>query len=96
MKRCPKCSKLLFTNTDSCARCGWKYVEDRISVGLCALSFLVSLFGLIYWIVAYDQTPRRATACGVAALLAPVIKTLLVLIFIIVFTVLRISLITST
>ena len=77
MKRCPDCNKLLFTNAEACPRCGWKIKQDRISFWLCVLSCLCSLFGIIYWIVAYRQTPRRATACGITALIAPVILTIL-------------------
>lgn len=76
MKRCPDCNKLLFSNTEACSRCGWKLKEDRISFWLCVLSLLCSAFGIIYWILAYRQTPRRATACGLTALLAPIILTI--------------------
>ena len=92
MKRCPKCYKLLFRKTDSCSRCGWRYVEDRISFGLCVVSFLSSLFGLIYWLVAYRQTPRRATACGIVALVAPVVKAIIIWVIVILLIMLRLSL----
>lgn len=81
MKRCPKCNKLLFANTDSCSRCGWKHVEDHISFWLCVLSFLIPLFGIIYWIVAYRQTPRKATACGITALLTPILSLIPLILF---------------
>lgn len=77
MNRCPDCNKLLFTDAKNCSRCGWKFKEDHVSFWLCFLSFLCSAFGIIYWIVAYRQTPRRATACGVTALFAPVVIAIL-------------------
>ena len=47
--------------------------EDNVSVGLCVLSVLIPLFGIIYWPVNHKKSPKKAQACGVAAIVSWVI-----------------------
>ena len=80
MKYCSKCGKELVDEAVICTNCGCSvaqtnatpaYVEeDKISVGFCILAFLVPLFGLIYWAVKRSDTPRRAKAIGITALVS--------------------------
>ena len=83
MKFCTKCGKELFDEAVVCPNCGCAtgntqntyrnpYVQtlDEVSGGLCFLSFLIPLFGIIYWAVKYRETPKRAQACGVTALIS--------------------------
>ena len=44
--------------------------EDTVSVGLCVLSALIPLFGLIYWPLKHKETPKKAKACGITAIIA--------------------------
>jgi len=84
MKYCTKCGKELMDEAVVCPHCGcateaWKAKEekeydDEISVGLCVLSAFIPLFGIIYWIVKYQTTPRRAKACGITAIVSFVIS----------------------
>ena len=78
MKYCTKCGKELIDEAVVCPHCGcateaWKakkeYV-DEISVGFCVLAAFIPLFGIIYWIVKYQDTPRRARACGITAIVS--------------------------
>ena len=47
-----------------------KNESDEISVGLCILAFLIPLFGVIYWPVKSKETPIKAQACGITALIS--------------------------
>ena len=44
--------------------------DDEVNIGLCVLSALIPLFGLIYWGVKHKETPKKAKACGITALVA--------------------------
>jgi uncharacterized membrane protein YvbJ len=78
MKYCTKCGKELMDEAVVCPQCGcateaWnvkkaKEQDDEINVGLCVLSAFLPLFGIIYWIVKNQETPRRARACGITAI----------------------------
>lgn len=45
------------------------YEYDKISVGLCILSVLIPLFGIIYWAFERER-PRRTRACLTASLIS--------------------------
>lgn len=45
-------------------------VADEVSVGLCVLSALIPLFGVIYWPLKHKETPKKAKACGITALVS--------------------------
>ena len=79
MKYCSGCGKELKNEAVICPHCGCIVSptlagrimrDDRVSFGLCLLSFLLPLFGIIYWPVRYPDTPRTAAACGITALLS--------------------------
>ena len=78
MKFCSKCGKELFDEAVVCTNCGCAVdsnntpaaVVDEVSVGFCVLSFFVPLFGVIYWAIKYKETPKRAKACGITAIVA--------------------------
>lgn len=87
MKYCSNCGKELSDETIFCPNCGHAtdlasnnssyspQKEDKISVGYCILAFLFPIFGLIYWVVKKDETPRRANAVGITALVSWVSST---------------------
>ena len=49
----------------------YMHTEDRVSMGLCFLSMLIPLFGIIYWISSVGERPKRAFACLFAPLFMP-------------------------
>ena len=77
MKYCSKCGKELIDEAIVCPGCGCAVAkientiaDDKVSVGLCVLSALIPLFGFIYWPVKHKETPKRAKACGITAIIA--------------------------
>ena len=44
--------------------------NDEVSIGLCVLSALIPLFGVIYWPIKHKETPKKAKACGITALVS--------------------------
>jgi hypothetical protein len=47
-----------------------KNPNDKINLGLCLVSFLIPLFGLIYWLVKYKEVPEKAQAIGIMAVIS--------------------------
>lgn len=89
MKFCTHCGKQLMDEAVICPGCGcpttnqFQTVQptaaqyqngDTVSGGLCVLSALIPLFGIVYWIANYRETPRKAKACGVTAIVAWVVS----------------------
>ena len=79
MKYCSKCGAELVDEAVICPNCGCAVEgfepakpaeEDKASVGLCILSVLIPLFGIIYWAVKHKATPKKAKACGIAAIIS--------------------------
>ena len=79
MKFCSKCGKELVDEAVVCTHCGCAVAtvqnnvpspDDEVSVGFCILSVLIPLFGVIYWCVKYKEYPKKARACGIAALIS--------------------------
>lgn len=78
MKFCSKCGNELADEAVICPNCGCgveapvtaakEAAEDNVSVGFCVLSFLIPLFGIIYWALKHKETPKKAKACGIAAI----------------------------
>ena len=76
MKYCSKCGKEIIDEAIVCPECGCAVVapqttslEDKVSVGLCVLSALIPLFGIIYWPVKHKEYPKKAQACGITAII---------------------------
>ena len=86
MKYCSRCGKELVDEAIICTGCGCacdptmnaafgnNVKEDKPSVGLCILAFLLPIFGVIYWAVKRGETPKRANAIGITALVSYVIN----------------------
>ena len=77
MKYCSKCGNEMVDDAVVCPSCGCMVVEptspqlnDKANVGLCVLSALIPLFGVIYWPVKHKESPKKAQACGITALIA--------------------------
>ncbi len=79
MKFCSKCGKEIVDEAIVCPSCGCAVVSpnvpqqvtgDEISVGLCILAALIPLFGIIYWPVKHKETPKKAKACGITAIVS--------------------------
>ncbi len=88
MKFCSKCGKEIVDEAIVCPGCGCAVADsgtnkqthnDEVSIGLCILAALIPLFGIIYWPVKHKETPKRAQACGITAIVAWVIYILLLL-----------------
>ena len=79
MKFCSKCGKEIMDEAIVCPNCGCAAVNssvpqqianDQVNTGLCVLSALVPLFGFIYWPVKHKETPKKAQACGITAIIS--------------------------
>ena len=84
MKVCSKCGKELVDEAVVCPACGCavksempeptpapKPAEpDEVNIGFCVLSALIPLFGVIYWAIKHKETPKKAKACGITALIS--------------------------
>lgn len=79
MKFCSKCGKEIVDEAIVCPNCGCavvnpnvpqEFTNDQVSVGLCVLAALIPLFGIIYWPVKHKETPKRAQACGITAIVS--------------------------
>ena len=91
MKYCTKCGKELFDEAVICPQCGCATnpttttaksatpENDEISIGLCILAALIPLFGFIYWPVKYKETPNKAKACGITAIVSWAISFVILL-----------------
>ncbi len=76
---CNKCGKEIADDAVICIHCGRSVEnramqsfaeEDKVNGGLCVLSVFIPLFGIIYWAMKYKETPKKAKACGIAALIS--------------------------
>ena len=74
MKQCTKCGRECADDAATCLNCGARLanfaVADQICVGRCVLAALIPLFGFIYWPLKHKETPRRARACGITAIVS--------------------------
>ena len=83
MKYCSKCGKEMIDEAIVCPNCGCAVVEpknmleDKADVGLCILAALIPLFGIIYWPVKHKESPKKAQACGITAIVSWVIYIIL-------------------
>ena len=83
MKYCSECGKEISEETTICSYCGYAVIEattsqeienDKVSIGLCVVSALFSLFGIIYWAVKRKEAPKRSLACLITAIISWVIS----------------------
>ena len=83
MKFCSKCGKELMDEAVICPNCGCpveknvapqENPEDKVSVGLCILSALIPIYGVIYWPVKHKVTPKKALACGIVGIISWVVS----------------------
>ncbi len=79
MKYCSKCGKELMDDAVFCTGCGCaadpsmgfeKREVDKVNVGFCVLAFFIPIFGLIYWAIKRQETPKNANAVGLTALIS--------------------------
>jgi len=82
MKFCSKCGKEVLDEAMVCPNCGCAVVDpgvqkenpdDQVNIGLCILSALIPLIGMIYWLVHHKETPKKAQIYGITAVIAAVI-----------------------
>lgn len=91
---CPRCGNQVHDEAVVCVHCGCSIgsgnnnnnfaaptpvARDEVSIGLCFLSFLIPLFGLIYWGVMNSKTPKRAKACGLTGLITWIVNFVLLM-----------------
>ena len=93
MKYCTNCGKELSDEMIFCPDCGHATdlasnnapskppMEDKVHIGLCVLAFFIPLFGLIYWLIARNETPKKANAVGLTALISWIINIVMSIIF---------------
>ena len=89
MRYCSKCGKEIHEEAVVCVHCGcavaentpkypWeKPMTDGVNPGLCILSALFPLFGIIFWALMYSKTPKKARACGISAIISGVVMILI-------------------
>ena len=89
MKFCSKCGKEILDEAIVCPNCGCAVANppasnpvagDEVSVGLCVLSALIPLFGMIYWPVKHKETPKKAMACGITGIVSWAVSFMLMMI----------------
>ena len=76
-KYCSRCGKAIMDEAVICVHCGCpvqekgvEYQDDEVSIGLCILAALIPLFGFIYCPIKYKETPKKAKACGITAIVS--------------------------
>ncbi len=81
---CSRCGKEIDDDAVVCIHCGCAVEnrsvskeEDVINVWLCLLSVIIPLFGIIYWAVKYKEVPKKAKACGMAAIITILVSFVL-------------------
>jgi hypothetical protein len=79
---CRTCGNEVNENAEICVHCGCRVApamsEDKVSIGFCILAFLIPLFGFIYWGVKAKETPKRARAVGITAIVSFVLNIILI------------------
>ncbi len=67
---CNNCGKEIADNVTNCPHCNTAtgYQEDKANIGLCILSFLIPLVGIILWIVKCKETPKAARTYGIVGI----------------------------
>lgn len=81
MKFCQHCGKQLLDEAVICPGCGCAVpaanaaAADEVNIGFVILSVFIPLFGFIYWAINAKTYPKRARACGIAAIIAVALCT---------------------
>ena len=82
---CSKCGAEISDLAVVCVHCGCAVAqenaapakpveEDKVNIGFCILSFFIPLFGVIYWALKHKETPKKAKACGLTAIISWVVS----------------------
>jgi hypothetical protein len=82
---CSKCGAEISDLAVICVHCGCSVApentapakpveEDKVNIGFCILSFFIPLFGVIYWALKHKETPKKAKACGLTAIISWVLN----------------------
>ena len=82
---CSKCGAEISDLAVICVHCGCSVApentapakpveEDKVNIGFCILSFFIPLFGVIYWALKHKETPKKAKACGLTAIISWVVS----------------------
>ena len=92
---CPKCGHEAHDDAVVCTSCGRMLngkelsvktnETDKVSLGFCILAFLSFWFGITFWACKKDQTPKKAKACGLTAIITFGVKVALVVAFVLIF-----------
>ena len=77
---CPSCGSSATNNAAPTTTYATPVAADEVNIGLCVVSALIPLFGIIFWALKYKETPKKAKACGITAIVAWVISFVLGLI----------------
>lgn len=89
VKYCAHCGKEIASEAVVCIHCGYAVAqpavhavpaEDKVSIGYCILAFLFPIFGFIFWGVKHRETPKRARACGITAIVSYILNLIIALI----------------
>lgn len=75
IKFCPTCGAEVHPNAVICVKCGCALptrtnLNDKPSIGLNVISFLLPIVGLILYIVYHEKSPIKAKAIGKWALIS--------------------------
>lgn len=81
MINCPDCGKEMSPSATKCPNCGRP--GDVVSGGLCFVSFILPLFGIIYGLSERSLFPRRGNACLRAAIVSIVLFLAIPILFVI-------------
>lgn len=77
-KFCSKCGQGVMDEAVICPHCGCKITgnePDEVNTGLCVLSFLIPLAGLVLFAVYANSKPKSAKKYGMWALISVIILT---------------------
>lgn len=86
MKYCTYCGNEVLNEAVICPSCGCQIMdivipEDKVSIGFCILSYLIPLFGIIYWACNYKKAPNKARACGACVIISILMPVIIIFMF---------------
>jgi hypothetical protein len=65
---CPSCGASMTPNYVDSNR--YPKEEDKVNVGFCILAVLIPIFGIIFWAIKRNETPRSAKLYGTIGLIS--------------------------